>query len=50
MQNDRLDQWVMHRAVKKDEVQGSILGNKIEKFFSTFNCVCYIDEAYLSVT
>ncbi len=25
-QNDKLEQWVMHRAVK-DEVQGSILGS-----------------------
>ena len=32
-QNDKLEQWVMHRAVK-DEVLGSILGcNKQKVFF-----------------
>ena len=32
-QNDKLEQWVMHRAVK-DEVLGSILGcNKRKVFF-----------------
>ena len=31
-QNDKLDQWVMHRAVK-DEVMGSILGSTKQKVF-----------------
>ncbi len=31
-QNDRLEQWVMHKAVK-DEVQGSNLGSKKQKVF-----------------
>ena len=31
-QNDKLEQWVMHRAVK-DEVLGSILGSKKQKVF-----------------
>ena len=31
-QNDMLEQWVMHWAFKQD-VLGSILGLKIEKFF-----------------
>ena len=32
-QNDKLDQWVMHRAVKHD-ILGSILGCKNQKVFS----------------
>ena len=31
-QNDKLEQWVMHRAVK-DEVLGSILGSNKQKVF-----------------
>ena len=32
MQNDKLEQWVMHRAVK-DEVLGSIPGSNKQKVF-----------------
>ena len=31
-QNNKLEQWVMHRAVK-DEVLGSILGSNKQKVF-----------------
>ena len=31
-QNDKVEQWKVHRAVK-DEVQGSILFNNKQKFF-----------------
>ena len=31
-QNDKLEQWVMHRAVN-DEVRGSILGSNKQKLF-----------------
>ncbi len=41
-QNDKLEQRVMHKAVK-DEVQGLILGCNKQKFFSTFYCLCYSD-------
>ena len=46
-QNDKLEQWVMHTAVK-DEVLGSILGSNQQKVFSTFICLCYTDKAFLS--
>ena len=48
-QNDKLEQWVMHRAVK-DEVLGSILGINKKKLFSTFSCLCYRDYAFKSVS
>ncbi len=32
MRNDKLEQWVMHRAVI-DEVMGSILGSNKQKVF-----------------
>ena len=32
IQNDKLEQWAMHRAVK-DEVLGSILGRNKQKAF-----------------
>ena len=35
MLNDKLDQWVMHRAVK-DEVLGSILGSNKQRVFFHF--------------
>ena len=34
-QNDKLEQWVMHRAVK-DEVLGSILGSNNQRVFFHF--------------
>ncbi len=41
--NDKLEQWVMHRAFK-GEVLGSILGRKkLKKIFSMFNCLLCID-------
>ena len=35
MQNDKLEQWVMDRAVK-DEVLGSILGSNKQRIFFHF--------------
>ena len=34
-QNDKLEQWVMHKAVK-DEVLGSILGSNKQRVFFHF--------------
>ena len=48
-QNDKLDQLVMHTALK-DVVLGSILGSNQQKVFSTFVYLCYTDKAFLSVS
>ena len=48
-QNDKLKQWVMHRAVKHD-VLGSILGCQKQNFFSLFNSHYYTTYAFLSVS
>ena len=40
-QNDKLEQWVMHTAVK-DEVLGSILGSNKQKVFFQPLIVCVI--------
>ncbi len=47
-QNDKLEQWVMHRAVK-DEVLGLSHGSNKQKVFSTFNCFCSRDLTFKSV-
>ncbi len=39
-QNDKLKQWVMHRAVK-DDVLGSILGCQIQKSFPSLKSLLY---------
>ncbi len=48
-QNDKIEQWVMGRAIKV-EVLESILGNKKKKFVSLFICPSDEDKPYLSVT
>ena len=41
-QTNKLEQWVMHRAVK-NEVLGSILGSYIQKVYSSPFIVSFID-------
>ena len=48
-QNDKLEQWVMHRTVE-NEVQESILGSEIQKVFFLVYSLYYTDKAIQSVS
>ena len=52
-QNDKLEQWAMHRTVgstPEDDFLGSILGCQVKKFFSLFNILYYTNKTILSVS
>ena len=47
--NDKIEHWVIHRAVI-DEVLGSILGSNKQKIFFFFNSLYYSAKVFLTVS